>query len=98
MWEREIRQGFSDIDIFVSVGEEGVSETNFTWKFKFGVSPPSEIFPDDELFKPGAYHVLLVNRDEDEDEFTHQPLGVCLELATVPKIFPLSKGNQNAPI
>ena len=54
------------------------------------------IFPDDPGFETGTYQVLLVNRDEDEDEFTHQPLAVCFTLTKVPRVVDLT--DMNAPI
>lgn len=86
VWERELRQGFSDIDIYVSVNDEALSQDNFTWSFKFGVQSGVEIFPGDERLQKGTYRVLMVNRDEDEDEFTGQPLAVRLSLPVVPTI------------
>ena len=50
--------------------EGDVSETNYQWKFKWA-SKTVEIFPDDVKFSIGVYRVLMVNRDEDEDEFTY---------------------------
>ena len=50
----------------------------------------AEVFPDDHGFKVGEYKVLVVNRDEDEDEFTHQPLGICLNLKPVSPIIDLT--------
>ena len=35
-WERELRMGCSEIDIYVSVNDEEISETNYSWKYKFG--------------------------------------------------------------
>lgn len=81
-WERELRQCFSNIDIYVTVNDENVSETSYQWKFKQGTSNNDvEIFPDDTNFTIGTFRVLLINRDEDEDEFTHQPLGLQLMLS-----------------
>ena len=55
----------------MTVNDEGVSELNYTWKFKQGSGPLVEIYPDDTRYETGTYRVLLVNRDEDEDEFTY---------------------------
>lgn len=47
VWERGLRASFADIDIYMNVdNEEGLSETNFTWKLKWG-SMNVEILPDD---------------------------------------------------
>ena len=51
----------------------------------------AEVFPDDIKFKVGVYKALIVNSDEDEDEFTHQPLGICLNLKTVSPIIDLTQ-------
>lgn len=84
-WERELRQCFANIDIYVTVNNEEISETSYQWKFKQGTNANAiEIFPDDENFRKGTFRVLLVNRDEDEDEFTYQPLGLQLLLPKVP--------------
>ena len=47
VWERGLRQGFSDIDVFITVNNEEINESSYTWKFKFGSGPLVEIYPDD---------------------------------------------------
>ena len=71
MWERGLRSCFADIDIYIVIDDEvGLSETNFTWKFKWG-SKNVEILPEDQKLRPGRYSVLMINRDYHEEDLPH---------------------------
>ena len=82
IWARLLRASFSKIEIFIKAhvderDQSRVSDSDYHWKFLWQAGQ-SDIHPDDPRFSLGRYSVLLVNHDEDEDEFTHQPLGICL--------------------